>query len=52
MVASGKPKFYRFMRCTNHTRLLGMRAIGPEASAIIGPAQLVISSVCEQRKPL
>ena len=26
-------------------RLLGMRAIGPEASAIIGPAQLIISSV-------
>jgi len=25
-------------------RLLGMRAIGPEASAIIGPAQMIISS--------
>ena len=26
-------------------RLLGMRAVGPEASAIIGPAQMVINSV-------
>ena len=27
-------------------RLIGMRAIGQQASAVIGPAQLVIANVC------